>query len=131
MASILVVDDSPSILSFVSSTLQQQGHHVSTAADGRAGYAQINARRFDVVITDLYMPEVDGLELIQRCRGAGLPSHVIAMSSAVEMPVDLLPAARILGAAQTLRKPFTAAQLLQAVADVCRDTRDFSHFTSP
>lgn len=119
MPTILIVDDSASIRAFLAQALQSHGHQVTVTADGKAALAQLQLQRFDAIITDIYMPEVDGLELIKHCRAAGLLSRVIAISSA-EADVDLLPVARVLGAARTLRKPFAASELLKAVDWVLR-----------
>ena len=114
MASILIIDDSPSIRAFLEQTLVGAGHMVTTASDGRQGLATLQKQRFDLVITDIFMPETDGIETIRHARRAGILPRVIAISSKDSI-MNLLPAAKMLGAMRTIQKPFTAPQLLEAV----------------
>lgn len=117
MASILIIDDSPSIRAFLVQTLAGAGHMLTTASDGRQGLATLQKQRFDLVITDIFMPEADGIETIRSARSAGILPRVIAISSKDSI-MNLLPAAKMLGAMRTLQKPFTAPQLLEAVGAV-------------
>lgn len=118
MATILIIDDSTSMITFLAHTLEGARHAVMSAQDGKIGLALMQRHPFDLVITDLFMPEVDGLETITRAREARLFSRLIAISSCSLM--NLLPTARLLGATSTLSKPFTAAQLLELVDAVLR-----------
>ncbi len=102
---------------FLEQTLEEAGHTVVLAEDGRQGLAQLREARFDLMITDIFMPEADGLETIRDSRAKGIAPRVIAISSK-DSVMNMLPAARLLGADATLQKPFTAEQLLAAVADV-------------
>jgi CheY-like chemotaxis protein len=117
MAHILIIDDSASIRVFLEQTLTGAGHTVHAAADGREGLVQLQHERFDLVITDLYMPEADGLETLRTARAQGRLPRAIAISSQNTI-MNLLPAARLLGADASLQKPFTAEQLLRAVNEV-------------
>jgi CheY-like chemotaxis protein len=117
MASILIIDDSPSIRAFLVQTLVGAGHMVTTASDGRQGLATLQKQRFDLVITDIFMPEADGIETIRSARNAGILPRLIAISSKDSI-MNLLPAAKMLGAMRTLQKPFTAPQLLEEVGAV-------------
>ena len=117
MATILIVDDSPSIRMFLQQTLAAAGHEVVTAPDGRHGLATLRTRNFDLLITDIFMPETDGIETIRTARQAGILPRVIAISSKDSI-MNLLPAAKMLGAMRTIQKPFTAEQLKEAVAAV-------------
>lgn len=117
MVNILVIDDSVSMIAFLEHTLAGAGYQVTTAADGKLGLECMRERRFDLVITDLFMPESDGIETIRAAREANLVTRIIAISSKDSI-VNLLPAARILGALRTIQKPFTAEQLLEIVAAV-------------
>lgn len=119
MARILIVDDSESVRDFIASLLQQHGHSIATAHDGGAALVHLRRHHFDVLITDIYMPGVDGLELILRCRESDQLPRLIVISAGGSR-VDLLPAARIMGANRTLPKPFTGDQLLQALQEVLR-----------
>jgi DNA-binding response OmpR family regulator len=119
MATILVIDDSPSMIAFLESNLKRVGHEVTTACNGSEGLKHMHSRRFDLVITDLYMPEVDGIETICRARKANLLGRLIAISSR-DSVVNLLSIARALGATRSLQKPFTAEQIIEAVTAVLR-----------
>ncbi len=68
MANILVVDDSPSIRELVCQTLSEMGHSPFQAENGVQALAEVEKRVFDAVITDYYMPGMDGIELIQKLR---------------------------------------------------------------
>ena len=117
MATILIVDDSPSIRMFLEQTLVAAGHEVVTAPDGRHGLATLRTRSFDLLITDIFMPETDGIETIRTARQAGILPRVIAISSKDSI-MNLLPAAKMLGAMRTIQKPFTTEQLKEVVAAV-------------
>ena len=119
MVHILVIDDSASMIAFLEHTLAAAAYKVTTAVNGKLGLALMRKRRFDLVITDLFMPESDGIETIRNAIGADLAPRIIAISSKDSI-VNLLPAARILGALRTLQKPFTAEQLLETVATVLK-----------
>jgi DNA-binding NtrC family response regulator len=117
MATILVIDDSPSALSLAEQILGEAGHRVISclwAADAMKVLAETPV---DILITDLYMPDKDGLELIQEAHKMRPDVPIIAVSGAAGVK-NLLHAAKLLGAACTLRKPFTKEQLLNAVATV-------------
>jgi two-component system, chemotaxis family, chemotaxis protein CheY len=117
MAHILIIDDSPSIRMFLEQTLAQADHIVVSAVDGKQGLKQMQQQRFDLVITDIFMPEADGIETIRHARDKGMLPRIIAISSKDSI-VNLLPAARLMGAMRTLQKPFTAAQLIETVSAV-------------
>jgi CheY-like chemotaxis protein len=123
MARILLVDDDRAIRATVDLLLTRAGHHVVAAADGREGIAKIEAGSFDLLIVDIFMPGMDGLETIQQVhrRRPQLPVLVISgliFRSASSPPPDFLSMATKLGAVQSLRKPFRPSELMAAV-DVC------------
>ena len=68
MPRILVVDDEEGLREFVAESLESEGHHVTTAADGAEAYELLCKRGFDAVVTDLKMPKLDGMELLRRVR---------------------------------------------------------------
>ncbi len=117
MAKILIIDDVSSIRMFLESVLAKAGHDVRTAHNGRKGLEALRHEAFDLLITDLYMPEADGLEMLCTARAENRLPRTIAISSGHEI-MDLLPTARFLGANATLRKPIDGAALLQTVAKV-------------
>jgi two-component system response regulator CpxR len=115
--SILLVEDNPSLREIIVLTLETAGHRVTAQADGRAGIAALQLAMVDLVITDVVMPRMDGVEFLQYVRQTWPAVPVVAMSGGGErLPVEYcLQAARSLGAAATLEKPFTASELLAAV----------------
>jgi DNA-binding response OmpR family regulator len=117
MARILVIDDSASALELVREILTREGHEITTADCGRRGEAALASEGFDLVITDVYMPEQDGFEVLRNVRRKHPGLQVIAMSSA-SGKYDMLTVAKALGAADTLRKPFNTTELREAV-DAC------------
>jgi DNA-binding response OmpR family regulator len=114
MARILVIDDDPDMRVMVEQTLISGGHEVMLAADGKQGVEQYRANRADVVITDLYMPNQEGLETIRELRN-GLDNVGIIAMSGWPTAQTMLPIAQKLGAVEILLKPFLAEELIAAV----------------
>jgi CheY-like chemotaxis protein len=119
--SILVVDDHPIMREVVCQILEDAGHHVRDAGDGAEALRVVATTRFDLVVTDIVMPEMDGIELIGELGRRHPEIRVIAMSGGGErFPMrDGLAIARRLGAGMTLNKPFLPEQLIEAVEFLC------------
>jgi YesN/AraC family two-component response regulator len=119
MASILLIDDDEHIRISTAGLLQSAGHTVETAEDGKAGLKTYQANLHDLVITDIVMPDMDGLELIGRLQQLKPSPRIIAMSggSSFSIPV-YLPIAKQLGVERILAKPIEAEVLLRTVKDV-------------
>ena len=117
MKRILLIDDDSLLLEVMRQTLSQAGYEVSTAADGKEASALYASRKPDIVITDVYMPNKDGLEALMELRENFPHIKLIAMSGGVAK-TNLLEVARVLGASCTLVKPFQPEELLQAVSQV-------------
>lgn len=115
MATILLVDDSHSIRALLATALTGAGYTVIEAGDGRKALLLAQSLPFDVIVTDIYMPEGDGLELLTGLSMAKRRPPVIAMSSATGH-MNMLRSARCLGATVTLQKPFPTEELLQRIA---------------
>ena len=115
MATILVIDDSASVLEWMQEVLSKAGHRVLVSSNGTHGIMTLRKTPIDLVITDIYMPEQDGLEVIQHARRAASQIKVVVMSTR-PLEHDLFRAATALGAVATLRKPFSQEQLLAVVA---------------
>ena len=111
--SILVVDDEPGLRTAITTILEGAGFQVFTAANGREARAKASEHKIDLLITDLGMPDEDGIELVRRLKAEGHQLRIIAMSGT--FGPDLLKAARHLGADSTLSKPMTATQLLGCI----------------
>jgi CheY-like chemotaxis protein len=114
---ILVVDDDAGLRDSIRALLESLGFLVSTAANDREAIREVGAQRPDVILTDIYMPEGDGYELISAMRSFGETIPIIAMSGgALQFGVeDHLGMAKRLGAEATLAKPFRAAALVETV----------------
>lgn len=112
---ILVVDDEPDIRSLVQEILEDEGYEVAVAADGDAARRERRARRPDLVLLDIWMPDVDGISLLKEWSEAdeGLPFPVIMMSGhgTVETAVE----ATRLGAYDFIEKPLSLAKLLVTI----------------
>jgi DNA-binding response OmpR family regulator len=118
---ILVVEDDPKISSFVAKGLQDHGHLVETAADGKEGLARAQEISFDVIVADLMMPELDGLGMIVQLRSLKVASSVVVLSAkrSVDDKVRCLRA----GADDYLAKPFAISELLARIESVVRRTQ--------
>ena len=116
MAQILLVEDEPAVRRILRLMLEKAGHLVEGADNGQTALAAFERRRFDIIITDIVMPQCNGLEAISSIRGRDADLQIIAMSGGGSMRgVDYLDLARMLGANQTLAKPFTRDALLALV----------------
>jgi DNA-binding response OmpR family regulator len=116
---ILVIEDDPHVLEVLRALLVRRGYEVLTAADGRAGVACIERSPVDLVITDVLMPDIDGIETIALIRKTNPTLPVIAMSGGHQIePEYYLRLATALGAARGLLKPFAAAELYSCVEAV-------------
>jgi len=114
---VLVVDDEKSLRDFVRRNLEIRGYHVVTAANGLEALAHFNAENIDLVVLDLMMPHMDGLETIRRIRRTSLVPIVIL--SALGQEEDKINALN-LGADDYLTKPFGVGELLARVQAVLR-----------
>lgn len=116
-ASILIVDDEPAIARAVQQMLQRLGHTATAATTGGAALEALRTGRFDVILTDMLMPDTDGTEIIAAARKLQPHARIVAASGGgtyVNSP-DVLTLAMKLGAHAALLKPFTLAQLRSAV----------------
>ena len=119
MAQILVIDDDPQIGRLLEKVLSRAGHEVVIALNGREGLQLFREGTFDLLITDLIMPEKEGLETIMELRRDYPDSNIIAMSGGGRIgPDSYLKMANTLGAKKTLTKPFGREDLLSAVNDL-------------
>ncbi|MBV9191482.1 MAG: response regulator [Betaproteobacteria bacterium] len=113
---ILVVDDDRALLKSLGELLRLEGFDVETAADGRHALQLHDEHRFDVVLTDLFMDGVEGIETIAGFKKKSPGVRVIAMSGGGDVATgSYLGAARQVGADATLVKPFGIEQLKQAI----------------
>jgi len=119
MARILVIDDEEAIREVLEVMLTGEGYEVIEAADGRDGMKRFQENPFDLVITDLIMPEKEGIETIIDLRRHYPQVKVIAVSGGGIVPgADYLTVAQAVGAHRVFEKPFVVADLLKAVKDL-------------
>ncbi|MGO9231918.1 MAG: response regulator [Bryobacteraceae bacterium] len=118
MARVLVVDNEAGVRSLLPAVPEQGGYEVIEAANGSQALEEARARRVDLVLTDLVMPEQEGIETTQALRKEVAGIEIIAMSGL--LGGEFLEAARKLGAQAVLSKPVSADVLLAKVAEVLR-----------
>jgi len=117
---ILVVDDNQDICDFVRAALETGGYKVRTVADGADALALQRKSRAALLVTDIFMPGMEGFETIAHFKTEFPQTRIVVMSagSIPSMKHDFLATAALLGVGATLRKPFTAGELLDAVRKV-------------
>ena len=110
---ILVVDDEPEVRQLMEHFLTERGYEVRLAENGRLGLLALDTFRPDVVLLDMHMPEMDGLETLKRiaAREPSLPVIMVTVNDDVETTTRLLQ----LGAADYVPKPFNLEYLEQAI----------------
>ncbi|MEO6002023.1 MAG: response regulator [Opitutus sp.] len=119
---ILVVDDDPLICEGIGVKLRGEGHVVTLAANGAEALAVIRRQRFDAVVTDILMPERDGLELIAELHRSQPNVRVVAISGGGRaLGREYLDAAARMGAHGVLAKPFSFSELASVLARVVAD----------
>ena len=119
MAKIFLVDDNAELLAMESMVLRHVGHEVVTAGNGREALLEAQKSTFCPLITDVVMPEMNGLDIIMDLRRRQPLLKIIAVTGGGEMnAVSYLSVARKLGATRTLAKPVSGRQLLSAVTGV-------------
>jgi len=125
MAKILVLDDELSILLMIKKMLEKAGHEVSLALNGREGMELFEKNRPDLLITDIIMPEKEGLETIFELRRKHPELKIIAISGGGRISPDgYLPGAKLLGADMTFQKPLDQKEFLQAVSQLLKKTEE-------
>ena len=115
-AKIIVADDDESVRRFLSCVLSDAGYEVSAVPDGRVAVRLVETEAIDLLITDLVMPEQEGIETICQLAARWPDLPIIAISGA--FGGGMLPAAFFLGAAATLQKPVALRDLLFTVGQV-------------
>ncbi len=118
MARILIIDDDDTLRGIIAKSLTHAGHTVTQANNGRKGVAQFKASPTDLVVTDLVMPEQEGMETIKILHRDFPNLPVIAMSGGLDGSPLYLDLTRRLGARITLTKPFTLQQLKTAIDEI-------------
>ena len=123
MARILIIDDESQIRSMLRLMLERAGYEIAEAPDGIDGIRQYRENPADLIITDLIMPNKDGIGMIIDLKKEFPKVKIIAMSGGgVNRPEGYLDGAKKLGATRTLTKPIDREEMLKAVKETLKDT---------
>ena len=123
MALILIIDDDKHIRDLLRKVLEGAGYSVADAPNGRIAMRMWREKPADLIITDILMPEQDGLEFIRELRRDVPHAKIIALSGGSQkINLDTLDIAKRFGAVSTLNKPFEIKQLLETVRSVITPT---------
>jgi len=119
MARILIIDDEAQIREMLAQMLTREGYEVEHAANGKVGMKVCREQEIDLIITDIIMPEKDGIEMILELRNDFPQLKIIAISGGGRLgPDGYLEMAQKLGAHKTFFKPFNRREILDAVRDL-------------
>jgi len=119
MARVIVIDDQEPIRRIVRRALENDGHEVLEASDGEVGMELLERAPADVVITDIFMPGMDGIQTLREIRKRFPAIKVIAMSGGDSTGLlDLRQDAELLGALKSIQKPFNAREIVELVRGV-------------
>ena len=122
MPLILVVDDEDGVRAMIQDALEAAGFETVTAANGREALLRYRSRRPDVVITDVLMPKLSGIELVNRLLAEDPRATIIAISGVVGTP--FLEAGRDIGVSRIFEKPVDILNLVATVRELLPDRRD-------
>ncbi|MFC3052413.1 response regulator [Kordiimonas pumila] len=116
MANICLIEDDGMIRDSLKRILEKMGHSVTIAINGREGLNAVDKMPFEVVITDIIMPEVEGIEVIRTVKEKSPKTRIIAMSGGGRVGnTDFLKVAKNLGADEIVYKPVTKTEFLNAL----------------
>jgi len=115
----LIIDDEPAVRKTLRTSLERAGYQVAEAGDGRAGLRLHAAAPADVIITDIFMPDFDGIETIRELRRVAPGVKVIVVSGGDSTgTLNMLDDAKLLGADRAFHKPLKPEELLGAVREM-------------
>ena len=117
---ILIVDESESIREVVSFTLKNEGYEVLVGVDGKDALKFLDGTHIDLIITDLHMPEMDGIEFIKNVRAMDLYKRIPILFLTTESQASKKMEAKEAGATGWIIKPFVPAKLIAALKKVLR-----------
>ena len=122
MKRILIIDDETNILLMLKKMLERAGYEIDLASNGEEGLRLFRNAPSDLVITDIIMPEKEGLETIREMRKMQPEMKIIAMSGGVKISADnYLETAKIFGASRIMEKPFTQQAMVSIVKELLED----------
>lgn len=128
---VLVIDDTEDVRASTQVALQAEGFQVSVAANGREGMSLLRKQVADVVVTDILMPEQDGVETIAQLRREFPDIKIIAISGGLSRTgFDYLLVPTQLGVARILRKPFDIQELVRLIRELiprAEQSKDAEH----
>ena len=121
MARILIIDDDEQLLAMLRQTLEREGYEVMEASDGNEGLRRYRENPTDLIITDLIMPEKEGMETIMELRRDFPDVKIIAISGGGRVdPWQYLSIAKSFGVQYTFAKPIERKELLNAVRELLK-----------
>ena len=121
MAQILIIDDDAQLLAMLRQTLEREGYEVMEASNGKEGLRQYRENPTDLIITDLIMPEKEGIEIIVELRRDFPDVKIIAISGGGRVdPGQYLSIAKSFGVQYTFAKPVERKKLLNAVRELLK-----------
>ena len=116
MKSILIIEDDDNFRSLLKALLEVDGYNIIEASNGRYAFKILQKESPDLIITDLIMDDIEGIEIIMKVKEDSPKKPIIAISGGGSIgPEDYLESAKDLGADQTFSKPFTSEEMLDAV----------------
>ena len=116
MADIMIIDDDAAIRRILKRVLEAAGHSIREAGDGKTALRHFAGNPADLVISDIYMPDMGGIEFLTRVREAFPDAKIIAMSGGGPLAKDrVLGAASVLGAVDVMEKPLTVEEVERTV----------------
>ena len=122
MKRILIIDDETNILLMLKKMLERAGYEIDLATNGEEGLRLFRNTLSDLVITDIIMPEKEGLETIREMRKMQPKMKIIAMSGGGKISADnYLETAKIFGASRIMEKPFTQQAMVSTVKELLED----------
>jgi DNA-binding response OmpR family regulator len=134
MFKILIIDDEANILFMLKKMLERYGYETELALNGVEGIEMFKNSKPDLVITDIIMPEKEGLETIREMKRIKSDLKIIAMSGGGKVSAEnYLTIARIFGASKLIAKPFTIKDMLSAVRELLNDevAKNDGHLPKP
>jgi signal transduction histidine kinase len=123
---ILVVDDEPSVLDVCARALTRHGYEVRAARGGAEALALLGAETFELLLTDVKMPDIDGLELLRRVRALDPQVAIVVLTG--HGTVDIAVESIRLGVRGFVIKPFTLQELAEVIADALEKTRQVQEY---
>jgi len=112
---VLIIDDEPSVADALRLILEENGYQAIAVATARAGIEEYHRRHFDVMIIDLRLPDMSGLDVLRKLQEEHTADPAVILITAYKTP-QLVSEAAALGATEVLSKPFSPSTLLSAVA---------------